>query len=371
MESPPTAATATPTSGELAGVWRALDASANRAAEALRVVEDVVRFVLDDQHLTTLAKNLRHDLACLLATDISAGRLRMRDVGGDVGAELSAAAALPRTSVSDLLAANAARGEQALRSLQELSLVVAPALAGGFERLRYRLYALERMALGTARAGELLQGIRLCVLVDGCESPAAFTRRVESLVEAGVRLVQIRDKALTTPHLVARTEEALRIARRHPPGHVLVVVNDRADIAAATRAAGVHTGSEDLPLDLVRRVVGPDCLLGRTAHTVEEAREAVRAGADYLGVGPCFPSATKAFAEFAPPRFLETVAREIALPTFAIGGITLDGLAAVAALGLSRVAVASAITAAADPARAAAEFIARLDRLTPAPPAPL
>ena len=371
MESFPPTAAARPSTGELAGVWRALDASANRAAEALRVVEDVVRFVLDDQHLTTLTKNLRHDLACLLATDIFAGRLRMRDVGGDVGAELIATAALPRTSVADLLAANAARGEQALRSMQELSLVVAPALAGGFERLRYRLYSLERMALGTARAADLLQGIRLCVLVDGCGSPAAFVRLVESLVEAGVRLVQIRDKGLTTPHLVARTEEALRIARRHPPGHVLVVVNDRADIAAATRAAGVHTGSEDLPLDLVRRVVGPDCLLGRTAHTVEEAREAVRAGADYLGVGPCFPSATKAFAEFAPPRFLETVAREIALPTFAIGGITLDGLAAVAALGLSRVAVASAITAAADPARAAAEFIARLDRLTPAPPAPL
>ena len=371
MESPPPTSAATPTPGELAGVWRALDASANRAAEALRVVEDVVRFVFDDQHLTTLAKNLRHDLACLLATDIFAGRLRMRDVGGDVGAELSAAAALPRTSVADLLAANAARGEQALRSLQELSLVVAPAVAGGFERLRYRLYTLERMALGTARAGKLLQGIRLCVLVDGCESPAAFTRRVESLVEAGVRLVQIRDKGLTTPHLVARTEEALRIARRHPPGHVLVVVNDRADIAAATRAAGVHTGSEDLPLDLVRRVVGPGCLLGRTAHTVDEVREAVGAGADYLGVGPCFPSATKAFAEFAPTRFLATVAREIALPTFAIGGITLDGLEALAALGFSRVAVASAITAAADPARAAAEFSARLERLKPAPPAPL
>jgi len=192
---------------------------------------------------------------------------------------------------------------------------------------------------------------------------------VESLVEAGVRLLQIRDKRLATPELVARTQGALAIARRrHPDGRVLVVVNDRADIAAAARADGVHTGSEDLPLNLVRRVVGPRCLLGRTAHTLAEAHAALSDGADYLGVGPIFPSATKEFAEFAPADFLHAVARGISLPAFAIGGITLDRLDAVKALGFSRVAVASAVTAAADPARAAADFIARLGQLSPAEP---
>jgi len=101
-------------------------------------------------------------------------------------------------------------------------------------------------------------------------------------------------------------------------------------------------------------------VLGRTAHDVAEARAAAAAGADYLGVGPCFASATKAFEAFAPPEFLRTVAAEISLPTFAIGGVTLERLDALAALGIRRVAVAAAVTAAADPAAAARAFIERL-----------
>ena len=120
-----------------------------------------------------------------------------------------------------------------------------------------------------------------------------------------------------------------------------------------------------MPIPLVRRVLGPLALLGRTAHDLAEARAAVTDGADYLGVGPCFPSPTKSFAAFAPPDFLAAVAREITLPTFAIGGITLDRIDQVTALGCTRVAVASAVTGAADPAAAAAAFIERLQGREP------
>jgi thiamine-phosphate pyrophosphorylase len=125
----------------------------------------------------------------------------------------------------------------------------------------------------------------------------------------------------------------------------------------------VHTGADDMPTALVRRVVGPAALLGRTAHDVAEARAAVAEGADYLGVGPCFPSTTKSFEVQAPREFLRAVAAEVALPVYAIGGVTLERLDALAALGIHRVAVASAVTAAADPASAAAALIARLSQL--------
>jgi thiamine-phosphate pyrophosphorylase len=94
-------------------------------------------------------------------------------------------------------------------------------------------------------------------------------------------------------------------------------------------------------------------------------------GADYLGVGPCFPSPTKSFASFAPTEFLSGVVREIALPSFAIGGVTLERLDGLLGLGIRRVAVASAITEAADPAAAAAAFNERLAQIPQAaPPAP-
>lgn len=354
-------ATSGPGAGDRAGIWRALDASANRAAEALRVVEDAVRFALDDGPLTRLAKELRHDLAATLAAEPLAQRVAARDVAGDVGTGTEAAAALGRSSTADLLAANAARAAQALRSLAEFATVVAPAAAAAFERLRYRLYDLERLAFVAARAGERLTGVNLCVLVDGREDAAAFERLVAALCAAGVRMLQVRDKRLGTPALVDRVRRAVAIARRHAAGPpALVIVNDRVDVAAAVGAAGAHVGVEDLPLPLARRVLGPDALLGGTAHDVAEARAAAAAGADYLGIGPCFPSATKHFGTFAAPDFLRAAVREVALPAFAIGGVTLERLDTLRGLGVRRVAVASAVTAAADPAAAARAFIERL-----------
>ena len=352
-------------SGATAEAWRAIDASANRAGEALRVVEDVVRFMLDDGQLTRLAKDLRHDLAAALADGLG-GRVFLRDVPADVGAGMAAAAQRPRASAGDVIAANAARAAQALRSLEEFTPLVDPRAAGRFEPLRYRLYSLERAALVAERSRDRLADVRVCVLVDGRDDAAAFGRLVESLLEAGVRMLQIRDKQLAVPALAARTRLALAAARRHGDRPAIVVVNDRADVAAATGADGVHVGGSDLPTSLARRVVGPARLVGRTAHDVAEARAAAVDGADYLGVGPCFPSATKAFEAYAAPAFLREVVRETSLPAFAIGGISSGRLAEVAALGVTRVAVASAVTGAADPGRAAADIIAGLELLAAA-----
>ena len=330
------------------------------------MVEDMVRFVLDDAQLTALAKDLRHTLATLLAQGPLPHRMALRDVAGDVGIGVEPPVSLRRMSPVDLIAANAARASQALRSLAECAAVVAPDAAAGFEQLRYRLYALERGALTAARARERLLGITLCVLIDGQADLAGFDRLVSSLVEAGVRMLQIRDKALHTPALVERVEHAIAISRRLAPAEpALVVVNDRVDVAAAVGADGGHIGADDLPTTLARRVLGPQSLVGRTAHTIAEARAAAADGADYLGIGPCFPSSTKSFGEFAVAEFLRTVSREISLPAFAIGGVTLDRLDELVAVGITRVAVAAAVTRARDPAAAAVAIIDRLKQLQP------
>jgi len=350
------------------GPWRLCDAAANRAAEAIRVLEDVARFVLDDAALTAAAKTLRHDLAAVLAAPVFARRVACRDTVGDVGTTIVTTAALARRSPADLVAANAARAAQALRSLQEVALVVAPSEAARFEALRYRLYTLEKLAAALTRAADRLAGVTLCVLVDGRAEPAAFEHLVEQLCEAGVRMIQLRDKHLATPDLVDRARRAVAIARRRGLDEPLVVINDRADVAVAVGAAGVHVGATDLPVAAARRVVGPDRLVGRTAHGLDEARAALAEGTDYLGIGPCFPSPTKSFAAFAPHDFLASVAREIALPVFAIGGVTLDRLDELTALGIRRVAVSAAVIDAADPGAAAAAFIARLAALQPERP---
>ena len=113
-------------------------------------------------------------------------------------------------------------------------------------------------------------------------------------------------------------------------------------------------------MSAVRQLVGTSLQIGVSTHNIEQARAAVLAGADYLGCGPTFPSTTKLFAEFPGVAFLQQVAAQIALPAFAIGGITLARLPEVRAAGFTRVAVSGAIAAASDPGQAARQFRALL-----------
>lgn len=223
----------------------------------------------------------------------------------------------------------------------------------------------------TAAAGELpqprsardrLATARLCVLVAGGADPAGFERLVGELLAAGVAMLQVRDKQLSDEALIDRCRRALALARYHAPtAPPLVLVNDRVEVAIAAAADGVHLGAADLPVTLARQRLGPAALIGRTAHTQAEARAAVAAGADYLGVGPCFPSATKTFSRQAPSDFLAAAA-VLPLPVFAIGGIDVERVGELGGLGITRVAVAGAITSAADPAVAAGAILAALRR---------
>lgn len=210
-------------------------------------------------------------------------------------------------------------------------------------------------------ARDRLAGASLCVLVDGGSDAVAFERLVTRLFAAGVRMLQVRDKRLADAVLLDRLRTAVAAAGRHDPAAPpLVIVNDRVPLAVAGQADGVHVGAGDMPVAEARRLLGAGQLVGRTAHDLAEASAAVAAGADYLGVGPCFPSTTKSFASSAPREFLAAAAG-LPLPVFAIGGITPERLAELRGLGLRRVAVAAAVTAAPDPAAAIGRFLAALE----------
>ena len=201
---------------------------------------------------------------------------------------------------------------------------------------------------------------RLCVLVTGGDDVSGFEQLVGGLVAAGVPMLQLRDKQLSDEALLDRCRLALSLARRlAPAAPPLVIVNDRVEVAVAAAADGVHVGASDMAVIEARRRLGPEALIGRTAHSLAEAEAAVAAGADYLGVGPCFPSATKSFARHATREFLAAAAR-LPRPVFAIGGIDERRIGELAGLGLTRIAVAAAVTSAAEPAAVARALLAAL-----------
>jgi thiamine-phosphate pyrophosphorylase len=342
-------------------IYRVLDASLNRAGEGLRVVEDYVRFVLDDALLTSRLKELRHDFAALSATIPGDDRHAARDTLRDVGTEISNAAEAMRRDAGDVCAASLKRTEQSLRSIEEFGKLVHASVGRQAESLRYRLYTLEK-AIGVGLSSQArLADVRLCALLDGCSARAAFERTINELVEAHVGMIQLRDKRLNDRELM---DHARLLRKRTLDTATLCIINDRADVAAAVHADGVHLGQEDLAVKDARSIVGTRMLVGVSTHNIDQARRAVLDGANYLGAGPTFPSTTKTFQAFAGLDYLRQIAAEIRLPTFAIGGITAKNIDQVLAAGVTRVAIGAAITAADKPGCAAREILDMLDAPT-------
>lgn len=343
-----------------APVARILDANANRAAEGLRVVEDYLRFLRDDATLAAQCKQLRHDLQSLMQAVPDSLRGRTRDVAGDVGRSVGTSQEYQRATPEDVVRANLKRVQQALRSLEEFGKTGSGAWALEIERLRYRAYELEKNVLASQEP--CLHAVSLCVLIDEGESPADFERRTREIIEAQVPLVQLRMKDVPDTVLL---EQARRVLEWAHGSTTRLIVNDRPDVAALAGAHGVHLGQDDLPLPATRPLLGSHRWIGVSTHSVAQARQAVADGADYIGVGPTFPSRTKSFDQFPGLALLQEVAREVTVPAFAIGGIHLENLAEVLGTGIQRVAVASAIWKAPSAGEAAAEFLRRLPRPAP------
>jgi thiamine-phosphate pyrophosphorylase len=337
-----------------ANLFRILDAAANRAREALRVIEDYVRFVLDDRHLTEVCKQLRHDLTAAVSRMPVESRIAARETQEDVGTGLTAASERRRGDFAGVVRANLARLQESLRSLEEFGKLAEADLGDAFKQIRYRVYTLERAVEITRGSVERLADVRLYVLVDARPTADEFERLVRGLVEAGVGAIQLRDKRLGDRELLGRAR-LLRALTRETK--TLCVVNDRPDLAALAGADGVHVGQEEISVKDARQIVGPEALVGVSTHSIEQARQAVLDGANYIGVGPTFPSETKPFEQFPGIALLRAVAAEIRLPAFAIGGITAENVSEVLATGFSRIAVSGAVASAGDPGQAAKELL--------------
>lgn len=330
-------------------VYRVLDANHHRCLEGLRVLEDQVRFEREDAMLSGALKQLRHDVATAVSRELSSRMHAMRDASGDVGRHLAAEDEYHRPDQRSLLIANAARVKQSLRVLEEFGKRIDPQLGRRFEDARYRFYSLEMLLDRPSQRRDRLARASLYLLIDGGDSEQAFERFVAEVLSAQPDLIQLRDKVLGDRELLRRARHLTHAARGTD---TLIVINDRPDLAVLADADGVHVGQEELSVADARRIIGPDRLVGVSTHAITQARSAFLEGADYLGVGPTFPSGTKRFESFPGTDYLRQVAAEISLPTFAIGGIDLERVPLVLAAGLRRIAVSGHVTRSSAPAQA-------------------
>ena len=351
-------------------VYRILDAAINRAGEGMRVVEDYVRMVVQDEHLSRQLKQLRHDLTQATMSIEPESRIAARDTVGDVGCRIeteteyqrgtdpagkSASTDDPSSApASGLVQANLARAQQALRTIEEFSKTIDPEIAKQVEQLRYRTYTIEKAVLTTVVSLQNFKRESLYVLIDGCsfakQGDSELVAMVRRLVEAQVEFIQLRDKTLTDRQLVSAGRVIADLVRGTSTRFIM---NDRPDLAVAAGANGVHLGQDDMEVADARRIVGAARTIGVSTHSISQARQAVLDGANYIGVGPVFESKTKSFNKHLGLKLIHEVVKEIQLPAFAIGGINLENVDLIVEAGLKRIAVCGAVAGSADPKAAA------------------
>lgn len=177
---------------------------------------------------------------------------------------------------------------------------------------------------------------------DGCLQGRALLDCVREALEGGVTLVQYRAKTASSAEMYA---EALQLKALCDSFNVPLIINDRLDIAMAVGAAGVHLGQDDLPCAAARKILGEDYIIGVSAHNPAEAKAALQSGADYLGCGAVFGTATKADVKKLGTEGLTAICREKGLPVVGIGGVTADNYREVRAAGADGAAIVSGILA--------------------------
>jgi len=179
---------------------------------------------------------------------------------------------------------------------------------------------------------------------------------LEAVIAGGGRMIQLRDKDASPRELYAMAQ---RFRQRTREAGVLLIINDYLDVALAVDADGVHLGQDDLPLEAARRIA-PDLIIGRSTHSLHQALDAQAGGADYINIGPIFPTGTKEHSAPLGPQAIRTIAPHLHIPFTVMGGINLANIDDVVAAGARRIAVVTAVTQADDMAAAVRALRARI-----------
>lgn len=173
-----------------------------------------------------------------------------------------------------------------------------------------------------------------------------FLRRVEEALKGGTTILQLREKNKTTREYIALAEKVHTLTKKY---NVPLIIDDRVDVALAIDAEGVHLGAEDMTVDMARKILGEDKIIGATAKTVPWATDVYERGADYLGVGAIYPTTTKVKTVLTSTETLDAICKAVPIPVNAIGGLNKTNTDVLEGIGIAGICVVSAIMKSDDP----------------------
>ena len=325
-------------------IHRIIDANINRASEALRVLEDWARYAKDDKQISEKLKRIRHSInnLSLDCSNFVMSRESVHDVGRD--AENNS----QRKTVRDIIRANCKRLEEAFRVLSEYGRLVETLRwsVSMLENYRYEIYTIEKELLKNEKLLRLHNAKLYLVAGRDVVSQRLYTDNeflsvIEKAVDGGIDMLQLREKNENENKILHLAKEIKKIISGTD---ILFLINDRVDLALACDADGVHLGQDDLPVSEARKITLEGFIIGLSTHSPEQGKNAVWSGADYLGVGPVFPTPTKPDYKAAGLEYVSWAKDNLKnIPWFAIGGIDESNINRVISAGAKRISVVRAI----------------------------
>jgi thiamine-phosphate pyrophosphorylase len=301
--------------------------------------------------LTGRAKKLRHELSAAIAKLDVSRLIASRDTLGDVGVQTTVESQLVRGDLHDCFTAACKRLPEALRALAEMIQTINPTEARKIESMRYAAYTLEKDIVLLGGAAEKFNKVRLYVIISS-NLPAEVISLSHHCIKGRADCLQLRAKDVEDDKLFALATEFVRVCK---DGGVLSIINDRADIAIAAGADGVHLGQNDLPVEQVRKLQLTPLVIGKSTHSLGQLRTACDAMPTYVGLGPVFATPTKPDARTVGLDYVGQAIKglvDTGIGHVAVGGITLKNVEEVLEAGAEAVAVCSAVTDADDPTTA-------------------
>jgi len=331
-------------------IYRIIDANINRAAEASRVLEDTARFTFNEKNISEKLKIMRRNIR-VFTSGIEKNCLEARDSQNDIGLEISKNLKIDnKSSLTESISANFKRLQEALRSIEEnLKLVSFYEISKKFECLRFDSYTFEKeyfTNINILNKKEKMKTDLYCITAEQYSNGRKNIDVVKSLINAEIKIIQYREKDKTK---LVKFRECLEIRKLTADAGVTFIVNDDVDIGLAVSACGVHIGQDDIPIEKVRELTGENMIIGLSTHSPTQAEDAVKRGADYIGVGPIYKTFTK--KDVCDPvglTYLEYAVQNINIPFVAIGGIKEHNISEVANRGAKCISLVTEIVGASD-----------------------
>lgn len=340
-------------SQDITAICRILDANLDRAREGIRIIEEWCRFALDNSQLAQQCKEMRQMVALWHTEEIRSAR----NTPDDCGTSLTHPQEETRHSSQQVLHINLSRTQEALRVLEEYGKLYHPEMGSTFKQLRYQIYTLESHLFGNSPHAKL-NTARLYLVTSPSDN--LFTI-VEAALKGGLPLVQYRNKEADDSIQIAQGTKLCELCHQYG---ALFLMNDRADLALAVDADGVHLGQQDIPIAIARKILGANKIIGRSTTNPHELEKAIKEGADYVGVGPVYKTPTKPNKAPAGLDYVRYAAKHSPIPWFAIGGLNTDNIKNVIAAEAHGVAVVRAIMSASDPQATTKNLLMAFDSST-------